>query len=54
MQVILIISSLHQLTPIQNLVIMEVNPFYSSPVKEAETPERPVRYRRDTNGQLIL
>ena len=30
------------------LVIMEVNPFYTSPVIEAD---RQVRYRRDTNGE---
>ena len=32
------------------LVIMEVNPFYTSPVKEAD---RPVRYRRDANGEKL-
>ena len=32
------------------LVIIEVNPFYTSPVKKAD---RPVRYRRDTNGEKL-
>ena len=29
---------------------MEVNPSYTSPVKESD---RPVRYRRDTNGEKL-
>ena len=32
------------------LVIMEVNPFYTSPVKEAD---RPVRYRGDSNTEKL-
>ncbi len=32
------------------LVIMEVNPFSTSPVIKAD---RPVRYRRDTNGEKL-
>ena len=37
-------------TPNTILVIMEVNPFYTSPVKEAD---RPVRYRGDSNGEKL-